>query len=172
MQHVVSSNLSWSNRITPICSKAKKILLYWLYYNHVEGDVFKTSYFNCHTTPWCFVWDSYTLKDKRTLEQVQTLACKMASNHWDAGYKELLECVGLPLLEWRRSYLKLCLLFKITHGLCHFPTEIFTSGHISHNFRMNPCNYISCLHGLMQNHFCFILHTVSLWELTSPWTGC
>jgi len=108
----------------------------------------------------CAVWDSYTLKDKRTLEQFQKFACKIASKHWDAGYKDLLEWVDLP-----RSYLKLCLLFKITHGLCHFPTEIFTSGHISHNFRMHSCNYISRLHELMQIQFCLILHKVYLWTV-------
>ena len=36
---VVSSDLSWSNHITSICAKAKRILglLYRKYYNHVEG---------------------------------------------------------------------------------------------------------------------------------------
>ena len=40
---VVSSDLSWSNHITSICAKAKRILglLYRRYYNHVEGDVLK-----------------------------------------------------------------------------------------------------------------------------------
>jgi len=30
----------------------------------------------------------------------------MESKHWDAGYEKLLELVGLPLLEQRKSYLK------------------------------------------------------------------
>ena len=49
------------------------------------------------------------------------------------------------------------MLFKITHGLCDFPTKIFTSRHIS---RMNPCNYISSLHGLM--HFSSVLSITQL----------
>ena len=42
--------------------------------------------------------------------------------------------------DWGYSFehvLELCLLFKITHGLCQFPTGIFTPGQIPQNFRMN-----------------------------------
>ena len=82
-------------------------LLYQQYYNHAEGDVLKQIYISLvrlHLEYGCAVWDPYTLKDKRTLEQVQEFACKMATEHWDAGYQELLEPVGLPLLEQRRRY--------------------------------------------------------------------
>jgi len=40
---LISSDLSWSNHITSITAKAKRILglLYRQYYNHVEGHVLK-----------------------------------------------------------------------------------------------------------------------------------
>jgi len=140
---VVSSlDLSWSNHTISICAKVKRILglLYRRYYNHVEGDVLKQLYISLvrlHLEYGYAVWAPYTLKDKRNLEQVQKFACKMVSKHWDSEYEDLLELVGLPPLENRRIYLKSCLLYKITHGLCHFPTGIFTPRQISHNFRMN-----------------------------------
>jgi len=67
---------SWSNHITSICAEAKRILglLYRQYYNHVEGDVLKQLYISLvrpHLEYDCAVWDLYTLKDKRNLEQVQ-----------------------------------------------------------------------------------------------------
>jgi len=73
---VVSSDLSWSNHIISICAKAKRILglLYRRYYNRVEGDVLKQLYISLvrpHLEYGCAVWDPYTLKDKRNLEQVQ-----------------------------------------------------------------------------------------------------
>ena len=73
---VISSDLSWSNHITSICAKAKRILglLYRHYYNHVERDVLKQLYISLvrpHLEYSCAVWDPYTLKDKRNLEQVQ-----------------------------------------------------------------------------------------------------
>jgi len=85
---------------------------------------------------------------------------------WDAGYEDLLELVGLPPLEQRRIYLKLCLLFKITHGLCHFPTGTFTPGQILHNFRMNSLQLYQPLARTNAFYFYFILHTVSLWNRT------
>ena len=84
---IVSSDLSWSNHITSICAKAKRILglLYRKYHNHVEGDdVLKTPYISLvrpHLEYGCAVWDLYTLKDKRNLEQVQKFACKMVSKY-------------------------------------------------------------------------------------------
>jgi len=78
---VISSDLSWSNHITSISAKAKRILglLYRQYYNHVEGHVLKQLwYLTCQTTPGIQLC---TLKDKRNLEQVQKFACKMASKH-------------------------------------------------------------------------------------------
>jgi len=119
---IIPSDLSWSNHITSICAKAKRILglLYRQYFNHVEGDILKRLYISLvrpHLEYGCAVWDPYTLKHKRNLEQVQKFARKMASKHWDTGCEDLLELVGLPSIEQRRIYLKLCLLFKITHGL-------------------------------------------------------
>ena len=116
MLQCISSDLSWSNHITSIGAKAKRILgsLYRQYYNHVEGDVLKllcSSLVRTHLEYSCAVWNPYTLKDKRNIEQVQKFACKVASKHWDAGYEDLLELVGLPPLEQRRIYLKLCLIF-------------------------------------------------------------
>ena len=61
-------------------------------------------------------------------EQVKKFACKMASKHWDAGYEDPLEPVGLPSLEQRRIYLKLSLLFKITHGCATSPLGLLLPG--------------------------------------------
>ena len=102
----------------------------------------------------------YTLKDKRNLEQVQKFACRMVSKHWDSGYEDLLELVGLPPLENRRIYLKLCLLYKITHGLCHFPTGIFTPRQISHNFRMNSFQLYQPFVRTNAFQFSFVPHTI------------
>ena len=62
----------------------------------------------------------------KALKQVQTFACKMVSRRWDAAYEELLELVNIPSLQERRIHLKLGLLYKIIHGLCYFPDEVFT----------------------------------------------
>ena len=88
----------------------------------------------------------------------------MVSICWDAGYEDLLELVGLPPLEQRRIYLKLCLLYKITHGLCHFPTGIFTPRQIPHNFRMNSFQLYQPFARTKAFQFSFVPHTISLWN--------
>jgi len=126
---VVSSDLSWSNYITSICAKAKRILglLYRKYYNHVEGDVLNELYISLirpYLEYGCAAWDPYTLKDKRNLEQVQKFACKMVSS---TGMLDVrIYWSWWVYLRLNTIYLKLCLLYKITHGLCHFPIGIFT----------------------------------------------
>jgi len=90
------------------------------------------------------------------------------STAWDAGYEDLLELVGLPPLEQRRMYLELCLLFKITHGLCQFPTGIFTPGQIPHNFKINSLQLCQPFARTNAFHFSFVPHTVSLWNLLHP----
>ena len=74
----------------------------------------------------CVVWDPYTHKSVKALEQVQAFTRKMVSHRWDAGYEELLELLNIPSLQERRIHLKLGLLYKIIHGLCYFPDEVFT----------------------------------------------
>ena len=59
---------------------------------------------------------------------MQKFACRIASGRRDASYLEHLDLLQLPNLEERRLDLKLGLLFKILHDLCHFPgIESFTT---------------------------------------------
>ena len=46
----------------------------------------------------CVVWDPYTHKSVKALEQVQAFVCKMVSHQSDAGYEELLELLNIPSL--------------------------------------------------------------------------
>jgi len=67
-----------------------------------------------------------------------------------------------------RFYLKLCLLYKITHGRCHFPIGIFTPRQISHNFRMSSFQLYQPFARTNAFQFLFIPHTISLWNLLHP----
>ena len=69
------------------------------------------------------------------------------------GHSHNLAGLWFEMLKMERINVYAVLLtIKITHGLCHFPTGIFTSRHISHNFRMNSLQlhlHACCLRGLM-----------------------
>ena len=62
-----------------------------------------------------------------TLENVQKFALRMCSKRWDQAYSQLLQLFDITKLSERRLYLDLCTMFKIVHGLFHFPSGIFNT---------------------------------------------
>ena len=128
---LLSSDLSWTPHITSICSKAKRLLglLYRRFYNFVEDrNTLKQLYLSLvrpHLEYACPVWDPHTVKDQTLLENVQKFALRMASKQWDSGYQDLLDLENIASLADRRLELKLALLYRIVHGLCYFPPDIF-----------------------------------------------
>ena len=127
---LISSNLSWTPHIQTVCGNARKIigLLYRRYYHHCDSSVLVrlyTSLVRPHMEYASSVWNPHHLHDIDRMESVQKFALRMCSKHWDAGYSELLNAFELSSLENRRLYFTLCHLFKIVHGLCVFPSDIF-----------------------------------------------
>ena len=51
----------------------------------------------------------------------------MCSKRWDQAYSQLLQLFDITKLSERRLYLDLCTMFKIVHGLFHFPSGIFNT---------------------------------------------
>ena len=169
---LISSDLSWTSHIDSVCSKAKRILglLYRRYYNLADDATIKQLYIALvrpHMEYACVVWDPYTHKSVKALEQVQAFACKMVSHRWDAGYEELLELLNIPSLQERRIHLKLGLLYKIIHGLCYFPDEVFTFRPNLHSRTMNPLTLQQPFARTNAFYYSFVPHTVSLWNSLS-----
>ena len=59
------------------------------------------------------------------------------------GYEELLNIANLPRLSERRLHLKLTEVFKIVHGLCYFPEDIFIM-QSSHSSRLLRSDTLLC----------------------------
>ena len=124
---LLRSNLGWSDHITMICSKARKLLglLYRQFYNHATTDTIKKLYVSLirpHLEYAAPLWDPHLQKDVDMLENVQKFAMKLITRKWDQGYAQLIEMVDLPTLQSRRLHLKLHHVFRIVHGLCDFPS--------------------------------------------------
>ena len=127
---LVTNNLSWSDHISEFCSKARKILglLYRQFYNNANPATLKQLYISLvrpHLEYAAQVWDPYLQGDIDKLEAVQRFALKLISRRWDLGYEEMLSIANVPRLDDRRLHLKLAQVFKIIHGLCYFPENIF-----------------------------------------------
>ena len=136
---LISSDLSWSQHIQNVCSKARKIigLIYRRYYQYADSTALRqlyTSLARPHLEYAAQVWDPYTAKDTQSLENMQKFALRICSKQWNHSYSRLLNMLNLPTLENRRLYLKLCHLFKVIHGLCYFPPDVITP-------RSNPSHF-------------------------------
>ena len=120
---LISSDLSWTNHIENICSKARKLLglLYRRYYRFSDQNTLLqlyTSLVRPHFEYAAPVWDPHLQRNIQLLERTQKFACRMCTKAWDTGYEELLETLNLPSLSNRRLFLKLCTVFKIIFTTC------------------------------------------------------
>ena len=76
---LLSSDLSWSNHVQSICSKARKLigLLYRRYYHYSDSNTLLQLYLSLvrpHTEYAAPVWDPLLLRDINSLESVQKFA--------------------------------------------------------------------------------------------------
>ena len=168
---LLTDNLSWSPHIASTYSKAMKVLglLYRRFYGYADSDSLKQLYLTLvrpHLDYACQVWDPHLARDKSKLERVQKFACRVASRRWDTSYEELLDLFELPTLENRRLDLKLGLLFKILHGLCHFPdTESFITLRNYCPSRNTHCLQLPVPFAHTNSYkYSFIPHTIQHWN--------
>ena len=63
-------------------------------------------------------------KDIEKLESVQKLACKICTKNWSGSYSDLRHILGLPTIRDRRTFLKLCTMYKITNNIFCFPENL------------------------------------------------
>ena len=81
------------------------LFFYRRFYNNAPGDSLLQLYLSLvrpHLDYASAIWSLHLMKDKDALENVQKLACRMATRIWDSSYQDLLELVNLPTLEHRR----------------------------------------------------------------------
>ena len=93
----LTSKLSWSDHISELCTKARKILglLYRQFYNNANPATLKQLYISLvrpHLEYAAQVWDPYLKGDIDKLEEVQKFALKLISHRWDLGYELMKKC--------------------------------------------------------------------------------
>ena len=114
----INDNLSWSDHISKICSKARRLIgmLFRQFYNCADTSTIRTLYLTLirpHLEYANQVWDPYLVKDCKLLEDVQKFACKVCLKSWNTTYDEMLDTLNIPKLEQRRKALKLCFMHKL-----------------------------------------------------------
>ena len=96
------SDLSWSSHISATCSKARRLLglLNRRFYNSANIPAMLQLYtalirpvLECAAP----VWDPHLAKDINQLENIQKIALKVCTKHWNRNYHNLLQVANLYL---------------------------------------------------------------------------
>ena len=123
----LTPNLSWSDHIHSISTKAKKLLYRRFYRNTDSQSLLRLclALVRPHTEYARQVWNPHMQKYIDQLERVQKFALRMCAKQWDVDYTDLLTHFNLPSLANHRRYLSLSTMYKIVHNLVYFPQGIF-----------------------------------------------
>ena len=103
-------------------------MMYRKFASWADTGTLRTLYLTCirpHLEYACQLWVPYTRSGIDELEKVQKYACKVCLKCWNMDYKDMLDTLEIPELSSRRTYLKLCTMYKITHGNLFFPDVVF-----------------------------------------------
>ena len=96
---------------------------------------------------------------------MQKFALKLILQQWDLGYEELLSVTNVPKLGERRLHLKLAQVFKIVHGLCYFPEDIFVT-QTSHSSRLARPDTLLCPFARTSYYFHSVMpSSIRAWNL-------
>ena len=88
----IQCDLTWSNHIQNICSKARRLvgLLFRQFNHYAEPTTIKTLYLTLirpNLEYASIVWDPYLVKDRKVLEDVQKFACRVCTKDWHTNYQ-------------------------------------------------------------------------------------
>ena len=166
---ILTSDLSWTEHITRVCTKTRKLIgLLYRRFHHCSPDLITKlykSFIRPHLEYVPHTWDPYLVKDIVLLEKTQKFALKVCSKNWSASYTELLEFCHISTLSKRRRVAKLCHLYKIMFGLtdCHLiPVTVRTLNYSSR--KKNPLQLQHMFAQSSQLQYSFYPHTISLWN--------
>ena len=127
----ISNDMSWNNYIESTAAKANKKLGFLKRNVKVKDRDLKEKAYKAivrPTTEYCAtVWDPYYLKQATTLEKVQRRAARWVTGrfHNTSSVSSMLNDLGWRDLCQRRVDSRLCMAFKVVHGLVAIPAGHF-----------------------------------------------
>ena len=97
---ILTSNFSWSNHISPISSKARKLIgvLYRKFYHHSDPQTLLRLYqslIHPHLKYACSIWDPHLKKNIEMLESVQKFGLKVCLKQWHSTCENLSIIVNM-----------------------------------------------------------------------------
>ena len=119
----ISGNLSFNNHIRKICTSASRSLGFIKRHIRTKSPAIREMAYKTLVRPLAnhssSVWSPYTQKNIKKIEMIQRRAARwtLDNNTRQASVSEILTHLGWRSLEQRRNDSRLCLFYKIIHGL-------------------------------------------------------
>ena len=123
----ISSGLSWNPHIDRISKNATRTLNFIQRNIRTKNQKVRETAYNTLVRPQLEyaapVWDPHTKKKVLQLEKVQRRAARWTTSSFDyqSSTTEIVNNLGWRTLEQRRADARLCLFFKIVHGIVAVP---------------------------------------------------
>ena len=123
----ISSGLSWNPHIDRISKTATRTLNFIQRNIKTKNQKVRETAYNTLVRPQLEyaapVWDPYTKEKVLQLEKVQRRAARWTTSSFDyrSSTTEIVNNLGWRTLEQRRADARLCLFYKIVHGLVAVP---------------------------------------------------
>ena len=166
----ITSDLNWNTHIDNITAKANRTLGFIRRNIRISSPTIKTLAYNSLVRPLLEyaspVWDPYTKLNIDKIEMVQRRAARFATNryHNTSSVTNMLSTLQWRSLADRRVDARLCLMFKIVHGLVEIPHQKYLipftrSSRIHHNLAFQ------IPHSKADYHlFSFFPRTIRVWN--------
>ena len=169
---LLTSDLSWNEHITRVCSKTRKLIgLFYRRFHHCSPELLLRLYkfFICpHLEYASQVWDPRLAKDTDLLEKTQKFGLRVCCKDWSASYSDLLDLCQVSSLSSRRRAAKLCLLYKVIYRLVDCENAPVAHRALQYSCRRsNPLQIQTLFAHLSQYQFSFYPHSISLWNSLS-----
>ena len=123
----ITSDLKWNSHIQIVTSKANSVLGLLRRNLRIASKAVKTQAYKALVRPHleyvCTVWDPHTQVNVRRLDSVQRRAVRYVCNHWHntSSVSEMLNELSWESLARRRERARLCMMYKVVHGLVDIP---------------------------------------------------
>ena len=166
----LSSKLNWNTHINNITSKANKSLGFLRRNLKISSQSIKTQAYFSLVRPLVeysnTVWDPYTQMNINKIEMVQRRAARYVTNSYNhtASVTDMLQRLCWRSLKDRRVDARLCMLYKIHHGIVAIPSASYltplaraTRHHHEQAFKIpkSRCDY---------HKFSFFPRTIQMWN--------
>ena len=167
---ILSVDLTWAKHINSICNKTRKLvgMFYRNFYKYSNQDTSLKLYkslIHPHLEYASAVWSPNLAKDIKAIEDVQKFGLRVCTKNWDTNYDSLLLTCNVESMADRRTFTRLCLLFKIVAEDVSYPNPPYEIVDRHYESRQSNTQQLT-VQFARTNHFksSFFPCTTALWN--------